>query len=529
MCDSIEQRLQQLGERIDAEPGFAFLNDLATVFPDSEAFVVGGIVRDAALARDAKDYDFIVRGVPADQLAAFLQERGKVNLVGRTFGVYKFVPQGWPDDAEAIDIALPRTEHAEGTGGYRDVETQSDPMLSIADDLARRDFTINAMAWDIRNSTLIDPFNGRADLDAHIIRAVGSATERFTEDRSRMLRALRFACQLGFTIDEATLDAIRALMPQINEQREAKKAHPETTLIATTEFITPREVIARELIKSFVANPVLALDLWRDAGAIDQLMPELLPMEGCAQPEQFHAEGDVWQHTRLALERLSSDEYREWFGDTKPSALTIFGILFHDIGKPPTQRTPDEHDTDRIRFDGHDTIGAKLTREIAQRLRLDSPFETEHPNHIDVQDLAWLVKNHLLLVNDPSVMRPATIERHFLHPDHPGYALQQIAFCDGAATVSEQHPDGTLDHFRTAMARIAEVRALVDERNRLPAPVLDGNEIMDHFTLKGGPHMSGFIRALREEQLRLLTDNQHVMTKEEARIFLQPLVDSARP
>ncbi|MDO8598911.1 MAG: hypothetical protein Q7S02_02285, partial [bacterium] len=401
MQDQNDARLAELGRQIDAEPGLSFLRALADELPESEAYLVGGIVRDAQLGRDAKDFDFVIRGVPADALRTFLESRGRVDLVGRNFGVLKFVPHGWPEHAEAIDIALPRTEHAEGTGGYRDFDVQADHALPIEDDLSRRDFTINAMAWDIQNRRLVDPFGGRADLEARTIRAVRDPRERFGEDRSRMLRCLRFAAQLGFDIDPETMAAIRELMPHINEQRPATKTHEQTTLLRDVEFITPREIIAREFIKSFVADPVRSMDFWDDAGAIAELMPEALAMKGCAQPEQYHSEGDVWVHTRLALSKLDSPEYRAEFGDDKPSALVTLGVFFHDFGKPPTQRTPERDHTDRIRFDGHDEVGGEMVRAIARRLAFASPFPKGHPLHVNPEDLGLVVDHHLLLLNDP--------------------------------------------------------------------------------------------------------------------------------
>lgn len=528
MEDTVDDRLRELGRRIEGDPAFGFLHDLARLHPASEAFVVGGIVRDAALGREAKDFDFIVRGVPIPALEAFLRGRGRVDLVGRNFGVFKFIPRGWADDAEPIDIALPRTEHAEGTGGYRDVAVQSDPKLTVEDDLARRDFTMNAMAWDVRKHVLVDPFGGRGDLAASIIRTVGNPHDRFTEDRSRMLRALRFAAQLGFTVDADTLAAIRERMAGINEQRAAQKMHPKTTLIAEREFITPRETVATELIKSFLADPARALDLWDQAGAIEQLMPELLPMKGCTQPQEYHHEGDVWQHTRLALSVLHADAYRAAFGDERPSALLTFAVLFHDIAKPVTRRTPEEHGTDRIRFDGHDTEGGRMARTIARRLSLSAPFPDENPHHIATDDLGWLVDHHLLLVNDPEAFRPETIAKHFIRSDALGTALLRLSFADGAATRSATHPDGTLGHFYEAKRRVTELEPKIRERERnakLP-PVLDGNEIMTTFALKPGPHMRELVDALRTAQLRVIDAENRDLTKDEGRAVLAPLVET---
>ncbi|MDO8462680.1 MAG: HDIG domain-containing protein [bacterium] len=526
MSDTYDRHLHALGKRLESEPGFAFLRELAEAFPESEAFVVGGIVRDAALERTAKDYDFIVRGIPPAALETFLALRGTVNLVGRNFGVFKFRPMGWPEDYEDMDIALPRTEHAEGTGGYRDVAVQSDPHLPIEADLARRDFTINAMAWDVRNAVLVDPFDGRADLRARRIRAVGNAHERFTEDRSRMLRALRFAAQLGFTIDPATHDAIVARMASINEQRAVGQAHAQTMLLTDTEYVTPRETVARELIKSFAADPVRSLDLWDASGAIAQLLPELLTMKGCEQPKIYHHEGDVWEHTRLALAQLATEPYRAAFGSAHPSALVIFGTLLHDIGKPATKRTPEEHGTDRIRFDGHDTVGGRMTRAIASRLTLSAAFGADDPLHVDRDDLVWIVDHHLLLVNDPTAFKPATIERYFFRNRIRGDALQRVSFADGAATRSDTHPDGTLAHFHSVRERIAELAPLIEarqERSRM-RDIVNGDEIMRRFSLTPGPQLGALIERLREHRLNVLAAEQRDLTKDEAFAFLEPLI-----
>src|SRR3989339_281163 len=190
---------------------FGFLSDLLEKFPQAEVYLVGGAVRDIILDRETKDFDFVIGNVKADELEKFLAGLGEVNLVGKSFGVFKFVPTGFhvgDNNFEALDIALPRTEVAGMSGGYKDFEVQSDPSLPIEDDLGRRDFTINALAWDIKNKKLIDEFSGVKDLEQSIIRAIGDPEQRFQEDYTRMLRAVRFSCQLGFKIESKTLKAI---------------------------------------------------------------------------------------------------------------------------------------------------------------------------------------------------------------------------------------------------------------------------------------------------------------------------------
>jgi tRNA nucleotidyltransferase/poly(A) polymerase len=322
MTPEIPEKLLALKKR---EPIKALVSAFHAAFPKGELYLVGGTVRDALLGRDDnKDWDLVVRLVKPDALEKFLKKLGRVDLVGKRFGVWKFLPEVQPrgetaSDPEveprertAIDIALPRTEHSFNSGGYRDVSVDSDPELPIEKDLARRDFTVNAMALRLTpKPALIDPFDGQKDLRAKIIRTVGEPGERFREDYSRMLRGLRFACQLGFNIEPHTMGAIRVFMPHVNDYQHTPLGNMR--VVAT-------EIIARELTKALVNDPVRAYDLWFESGATETLMPELLAMRGCKQPVNFHSEGDVWTHTRLALSKIGDDGFKKLFGRGKPPA-----------------------------------------------------------------------------------------------------------------------------------------------------------------------------------------------------------------
>src|SRR3989338_8150353 len=249
-----------------------FIKQLKKQLPQAEIFLVGGAVRDIILGRETKDFDFVIRNVSKKNLEKFLLKLGKVNLVGKKFGVFKFRPRGW--QGEDIDIALPRTEHSIGmTCGSRDFKIQSNAKLKIEDDLSRRDFTINAMAWDINQSKLIDPFNGLSDLKNKIIKTVGKAELRFKEDYSRMLRAIRFAVQLnlpagkaGFEIESKTWQTIKKSIQNLNKKING-------------EWVVAREIIAKELTKAISAQPVLALELLDKSNTLKHLMPELLRSE----------------------------------------------------------------------------------------------------------------------------------------------------------------------------------------------------------------------------------------------------------
>lgn len=484
------------------QPQLAFLGTLAKRFPHAKVYLVGGAVRDAMLGRETKDLDFVVRGVPGAELERFLAGQGRVNYVGKTFGVYKFVPHGW-DPQEPIDVALPRTEHSETlSGAYREFAVQSDPMLRIEDDLGRRDYTVNAMALNVLTQELVDPFGGKTDLCQRRLRAVGDPAQRFAEDYSRMLRGLRLACQLGFDWEEATWASLVRWMPQINATRNH-------------EFIVPRETVGREMVRAFVADPVKALDLWDTSGAVAAVVPELLPMKGCPQPTNYHAEGDVWTHTRLALQRLQSPEFAaEWSGK-RPDAEVTFAVLLHDVAKPVTITTPEKDGADRIRFNNHDTVGARMAREICERVKL-SQFPRDSEWHVDPERLAWLVAHHLLLVHGAiEEMKNSTIERYFFADPKAGEQLLMVMWADGSATIP---PSGAPDltNYRTMRARIARLAELDRTRQGLPPPLVDGRRIMAEFGLKPGPTVGKYLALVREAQLA-----GEVTTPEEALAWLK--------
>ncbi|MBI3802742.1 MAG: CCA tRNA nucleotidyltransferase [Nitrospirae bacterium] len=480
--------IELLWRRLDqARALFPFLAALEERFPAGEIYLVGGAVRDLLLGRETKDYDFLIRGIPAEALKEFLRSYGKVNWVGKSFGVYKFMPKGLGLE-EPIDIALPRTERSfmKG-GGRRDFEVQSDPQLPVEEDLRRRDFTVNAIAADLKQKRLIDPFGGVADLKSGLLRAVGEPAQRFAEDTSRLLRGLRFACQFGFDLEEKTWRALCGGISALSAVRE--EGTP----------VVPREIVAKEFVKAVVSDPVRAFDLWDESGAFRELIPELLRMKGCPQPEMYHTEGDVWTHTRLALSILASPAFQEEFGHTY-DAETALAVLFHDIGKPYTLQTPERHGVDRIRFNNHDQVGARLAREISGRLKLSS-YAKGSRYHVDEEALAWLIEKHLILVHgEVDQLRAATIEKNFLTPYRPGAKLLQLIFCDGSATIP---PAGApqLVYYHRLRERIRGMEALSAERSRVPPPLLSGGEVMELLGLSPGPEVGKCLALLREEQL----------------------------
>ncbi|HOZ36238.1 MAG TPA: CCA tRNA nucleotidyltransferase [bacterium] len=467
-----------------------------------EIFLVGGAVRDALLGnKKVKDYDFVVRGVEIEKLEKILASLGRVELVGKNFGVYKFMPTGKKMKI-AFDIALPRTEISLATGGYKDFKISYDHRLKIEDDLGRRDFTINALAWNLKREELIDEFGGGKDLKQGFIRTVGNAQERFQEDYSRMFRGIRFACQLDFRIEDKTWTAIKKMIKKINEERDGER-------------IVPYEVVGEEILKAFVYNPTEAFDLMDKSGVIKETMPELLEMKNCPQPKNWHSEGDVWTHTRLCLKNLNSEAFRERFsqeiifgeqdkrqkakGKSKEGlygAELVMAVLFHDVGKPLTITTPEKDGADRIRFSGHDELGAKMAEEIFKKLKLsagpDFDFEPERAS--------WLIRKHLLFgVERIKEMKVSTIEKYFFSEKYSGEDLLKLGFVDSLSSIRDSGGP-FLESFDLMVERINELKKLGKGR-QLPKPFLDGNEVMKILKIKPGKKVGKILEELREKQL----------------------------
>ncbi len=459
-----------------------FIKQLKNQLPQAEVFLVGGAVRDAILNRPTIDFDFVVRNVSKNELEKFLATQGKVSLVGKRFGVFKFCPKGWT--GEEIDIALPRTEHSLNlSGAYKDFKIQSNAKLRIEDDLSRRDFTINAMAYQLTNlptyqlTNLIDPFSGLADLKHGVIRAVGKPELRFKEDYSRILRAIRFACQLNFTIEPKTWRAIKLEIKNLNKTIKSER-------------VVPYEVIAKELVKALTKNQIWAIELLDQAGALKVLIPELLKMKGCPQPKNFHSEGDCWQHTILSLKKLESKEFKKEFKNQPITPELIWGLLFHDLGKPYTIVK-----ADRLRFNNHDNVSAYKFKEIAEKLKLSSAG-------LNIEAIQCIIAKHMLPTHSKtSVMKDTTIEKYFFNPNFPGTELMMLIFADISATVPPSgKPDFT--EYNVLKKRISKLQAKSKNKKELPKPLVTGADLIKELKLTPSPKFGKLLALAREAQLK---------------------------
>ena len=286
------------------------------------AYFAGGCVRDMLRGVPPNDYDVATSATP-EQVRSFFP---RAIEVGAQFGVMVVVA----DDAR-FEVATFRSDDAYIDGRRPTSVTFSTPEA----DAQRRDFTVNGLFYDPLEDRVLDHVGGGADIERRLIRCIGDPVARFSEDKLRLLRAVRFASTLGYEIEADTLAAIQRLAGEI-------------TVISA-------ERIRDELIKIFTGPDAgRGLRLLDTSGLLVVVLPEVAAMKGVEQPPQFHPEGDVFTHTCLMMDRLQ-----------KPSVTLALATLLHDVGKPPTfQRAPD-----RIRFNDHDVIGAQMAATILGRLR----------------------------------------------------------------------------------------------------------------------------------------------------------------
>jgi poly(A) polymerase len=423
-----------------------------------EAYLVGGCVRDIVLGRAPVDYDVATGATPEEVVRIFPRSR----TVGAQFGVVVVT-----DDRAQVEVATFRSDVGYSDGRHPDRVQYS---TTAQDDVRRRDFTINALLLDPRTNQVLDFVGGREDLDAGIVRAIGNPEYRFREDKLRMIRAVRFAARFGYVIEPATLDAIKKLAPQIT-QVSAERIRDELTKLLT-------EGAARR-----------AFELLEETGLLPQVLPEIARMKGVEQPPQFHPEGDVWTHTLLMLAGLKPGS---------PATLA-WGVLLHDVGKPPTFKPP-SGPGGRIRFDEHVEVGTVMAIEICRRLR----FSNE-----DTDQIAALVRNHLRF-KDVLQMKPSTLKR-FVRLDRFEEHLELHRL-----DCSSSH--GHLENYQFVRRFLAET-PLEEVR---PARLLTGEDLKA-LGFRPGPAFKEILDALEEAQL-----NEKIRTREEALQLVEGSFSSLR-
>lgn len=395
-----------------------------------ESYLVGGCVRDLLMGRLPKDFDVATAARPEEVARLFR----RTIPVGVQFGVQLVLRGKTP-----YEVATFRTDLEYRDGRHPEGVRFTGPK----EDALRRDFTVNGLFFDPLKKRVIDYVEGRKDIDRRLIRAIGDPVRRFEEDRLRMLRAIRFAANLGFRIEPGTLQAVK---------KSAREIGP----------ISP-ERIRDELVKLFTGpRPGEGLLLLDETGLLELLLPEMMKMKGCAQPPQFHPEGDVFIHTKLVMDELASS-----------SAVVAFGGLLHDVGKPSTFRI-----ADRIRFDGHDRVGAAMAEKICKRFR----FSNSETNAI-----TELVRDHMRF-KDVRQMRLSTLKRFMAKPTFTEEMKLHRADCMAS------HKD--LTNWRFLRKKVKEL----PKEEIKPKPLINGHDLLK-MGYPEGPAVGAILKAVEERQL----------------------------
>ncbi len=417
-----------------------------------DAYLAGGCVRDFLLGREPADYDVATSATPQQVMQLFPQ----TYAVGAQFGVV-LIPVRRDgaenkEDKYAIEVATFRSDGAYSDGRHPDrVQFSSDART----DVQRRDFTINGLLLDPASQEVLDYVGGREDLQLGVIRTIGSPHQRFSEDKLRMLRAVRFAARFGYTIEAGTFAAIRELATQIHQ--------------------VSHERIRDEILKMLTEGHARrAFELLDEATLLEQVLPEIKKMQGVEQPPQYHPEGDVWIHTLMLIEGLAPN----------CSKTLALGALLHDVGKPPTfRRAPD-----RIRFDAHAEVGTKMAEEICRRFRLSND-ETEQ--------VCALVANHMRF-GDVMRMKESTLKRFLRLPEFDEHLELHRLDCQGS------HRDLALYNFAQE-----KLHSMPAEQIR-PQPLLTGDDLIQA-GYQPGPNFKELLTAVEDAQL-----DGAIHTKEEA-------------
>jgi poly(A) polymerase len=415
-----------------------------------QALLAGGSVRDLLLGRTPADYDVTTNATPEEAMELFPESVA----VGAQFGVILI-----PTDGHKVEVATFRSDAGYSDGRHPDRVIYA---KSAEEDVQRRDFTVNGLLMRHDTGEVLDFVGGRADLQAGIIRAIGEPGRRFEEDKLRMLRAVRFATRFGFEIEAETFRAIQKHVGMIH-QVSAERIRDELTKLLT---------------EGAAGNGFRLLD---QSWLLEKVLPEIAAMKGVEQPPQYHPEGDVWVHTCLMLDGLS----------TGSSATLAWGVLLHDVGKPPTFR-PISETGDRIRFDGHADVGVRIGEEICRRLRMSND---------DTEQILVLIASHMRF-KDVQRMRTATLKRFVRLPKIEEHMELHRLDC------LSSHRNLEAYHF------VRDFLARTPPEQVRPLRLLTGDDLL-YLGYRPGPKFSEILRAIEDAQLEGL-----IGSREEALEYL---------
>lgn len=401
-----------------------------------KAFCVGGCARDTLLGIEPMEYDITTSATPEEVSEIFPH----TVPIGVSFGVMLVITGKYQ-----FEVATFRKDQSYSDGRHPDKVIYSS---QEQEDVLRRDFTINGMLYDPIKEEVIDYVNGLSDIKKKIVQTIGDPYERFNEDKLRMMRAIRFSSRYNFELNLDTLRAIEKLAADITQ--------------------VSSERIRDEIIKIISqSNPGHGLNMLSVSGLLKYILPDIEIMHGVEQPPEFHPEGDVFIHTCLVLDKL----YKNQCGTVSPELA--MGALLHDVGKPPTFSI-----SDRIRFNGHDKLGADMSKKICRDLKFSNK---------QIEVIYALIRDHLKF-KDVFKMKKSTLKRFIGMPNFEEHMALHLADC--------QASHGLTAAYDFVMEKYNEF----EEEEIKPAPLMSGRDLIKE-GYKPGPLFSEILNFVEEAQL----------------------------
>ncbi len=437
---------------LDEKP---FLKELSNLYAKNgfQIYLVGGAVRDGILDIETKDFDFTTNASSEDSIKMLNKNKYKTTEIGRAFGTIETTVEDY-----SIHITTYREDKYNKDSRKPEIKTSRE----LETDLSRRDFTVNAIAYDINNNEIIDPYGGLKDLSEGLIRTPDTADISFSDDPLRMIRACRFVSTHGFTPN--------------NELFKAISKNVERIEIVSTERI--RDEFTKLLTGK---NPSLGLKAFVESGLSELIMPELNELKIEVDPKHHHK--DVYEHTMVVLDRVS------------PTLVSRMSALLHDIGKPKTKGI----ENGKVHFRHHEVVGAKMSKKILKRLKYDN--ET-------IKKVSLLVENHLRPHTFKMGWTDSAVRRYIIDAGGLLEELNDLVRADITTKNKAKYEEINkyLDEMEERIKEVAEKEELSKLR-----PPLSGDEIMEIFDLEPGPSVGIIMKALYEQRI-----NDGEVSKEEA-------------
>jgi len=437
---------------LDEKP---FLKELSNLYAKNgfQIYLVGGAVRDGILDIETKDFDFTTNASSEDSIKMLNKNKYKTTEIGRAFGTIETTVEDY-----SIHITTYREDKYNKDSRKPEIKNSGE----LETDLSRRDFTVNAIAYDINNNEIIDPYGGLKDLSEGLIRTPDTADISFSDDPLRMLRACRFVSTHGFTPN--------------NELFKAISKNVERIEIVSTERI--RDEFTKLLTGK---DPSLGLKAFVESGLSELIMPELNELKIEVDPKHHHK--DVYEHTMVVLDRVS------------PTLVSRMSALLHDIGKPKTKGI----ENGKVHFRHHEVVGAKMSKKILKRLKYDN--ET-------IKKVSLLVENHLRPHTFKMGWTDSAVRRYIIDAGGLLEELNDLVRADITTKNKAKYEEINkyLDEMEERIKEVAEKEELSKLR-----PSLSGDEIMEIFDLEPGPSVGIIMKALYEQRI-----NDGEVSKEEA-------------